>query len=209
MRFGMSQIGSRMLATRHSLIERLPNWDDRAKWQEFFDTYWRLIYGVARKAGLSDAEAQDVVQETVVGVAKNIHRYDKEAGSFKSWMLQLTRWRIVDQIRKRSPADGPQNADETGRDTAVIDRIPDPQGASFDDCWEEEWKRSMLETAVERVKRRVNARHFQIFDCSVLKRWPPSKVAAELRISIAQVYLVKHRVAGLLKKEIAKLDEGK
>src|SRR5215203_1783797 len=76
--------GSRMLATRNSLIERLGDWEDRAKWQEFFDTYWRLIYGVARKSGLSDAEAQDVVQETVVSVAKNIGRYDKKAGSFKS-----------------------------------------------------------------------------------------------------------------------------
>src|SRR5437764_5754537 len=56
---------ARLLATRRSLVERLPDLADRAKWQEFFDTYWRLIYGVARKAGLNDAEAQDVVQETI------------------------------------------------------------------------------------------------------------------------------------------------
>jgi hypothetical protein len=46
-----------------------------ASWQEFFDTYWRLIYTVATKAGLSDAEAQDVVQETVISVANNVGEY--------------------------------------------------------------------------------------------------------------------------------------
>src|SRR4030095_10362306 len=114
--------GSRLLATRNSLIERLPNWEDRAKWQEFFDTYWRLIYGVARKSGLSDAEAQDVVQETVVSVAKNIGRYDKKAGSFKSWLLQLTRWRIIDQVRKRSPAAASGGASDTGRQAKLVTR---------------------------------------------------------------------------------------
>ena len=53
----------RLDVTRESLVGRLVNLDDRARWQEFFDTYWRLIYSVARKAGLTDAEAQDVVQE--------------------------------------------------------------------------------------------------------------------------------------------------
>ena len=89
--------------TRESLIGRLVNLEDRARWQEFFETYWRLIYGVARKAGLTDAEAQDVVQETVITVAKNISRYERTAGSFKGWLLHITRWRIADQFRKRAP----------------------------------------------------------------------------------------------------------
>src|SRR5947207_466930 len=61
-----------IIATRSSLIKRLKNWDDRASWKDFFDTYWKLIYGVARAAGLNDAEAQDVVQETIICVAKKI-----------------------------------------------------------------------------------------------------------------------------------------
>jgi len=206
----MTPPSSRFLATRQSLLERLPNWDDRAKWQEFFDTYWRLIYGVARKSGLSDAEAHDVVQETVLGVARNIGRYDREAGSFKSWLLQLTRWRIVDQVRKRSPGDAVQlKADDSGRDTATIERLPDEAGQRIDAVWDEEWRRSLLETAMERIKRKVNARHYQIFDCAVVKQWPASKVATYLKVSAAQVYLVKHRLAGLLKKEIEILEQNR
>ena len=44
--------------------------DDRESWQQFFDTYGRFIFNIARKAGLSESEAEEVVQETVLGVAK-------------------------------------------------------------------------------------------------------------------------------------------
>jgi len=61
-----------LIPTRASLIARLKNWQDQASWQDFFDSYWKLIYGVARKTGISDAEAQDVVQETMASVAKQM-----------------------------------------------------------------------------------------------------------------------------------------
>ena len=60
------------IPTRQSLLTRLKHWDDQEGWQEFFDTYWRLIYGVARKAGLNDTEAQEVVQASVITVAKKM-----------------------------------------------------------------------------------------------------------------------------------------
>src|SRR5213083_2789231 len=91
------------LQTRWSLIGRLKDMDDQQSWQDFFDAYWKLIYSVALKAGLNDSEAQDVVQETVISVAKKMPEFkaDPAAGSFKSWLLTLTRWRIVDQLRRR------------------------------------------------------------------------------------------------------------
>lgn len=194
-----------MLATRHSLVERLTDLGDQRKWQEFFETYWRLIYGVARKSGLGDAEAQDVVQETVITVAKNITKYERAAGSFKGWLLHITRWRIADQFRKRAPADQPRAGRADSRATATIDRVPD----SFDlnAAWEEEWQRNVLAAALERVKRQVDAKHYQIFDCVVLKQWPVAKVATALQVSQAQVYLVKHRVAGMVKRAVAAVEK--
>lgn len=196
----------RLQATRSSLVERLTDLGDQRKWQEFFDTYWRLIYGVARKAGLSDAEAQDAVQETVITVSKNITKYERAAGSFKGWLLHITRWRIADQFRKRAPADKPRPArDDSRRATATVDRVPD--GFDLDAAWEEEWQRNVLAAALERVKRQVDAKHYQIFDCVVLKHWPVAKVAAELRVSVAQVYLVRHRLSGLVKKAVAAVEK--
>ena len=107
------------IPTRRSLLSRLKNWDDQASWQRFFDTYWRLIHGVALKAGLTQTEAQDVVQETVISVAKHLpcFRYDPKVCSFKTWMLRLTRWRIIDQLRKRLPTG--QRIDVLGDDDAT------------------------------------------------------------------------------------------
>jgi RNA polymerase sigma-70 factor (ECF subfamily) len=78
-----------------------------ANWKTFFDSYWKLIYGVAIKAGLDDAEAQKVVQETIIAVAKQMEgfKYDPKIGSFKGWLLHTTRWRIADKMRKRRDND--------------------------------------------------------------------------------------------------------
>ena len=75
-----------LIPTRRSLLMRLKEIDDHASWQEFFDTYWRLLYSVARKAGLADAEAQDIVQDTIVSVARGMpgFRYDPEVAAFKT-----------------------------------------------------------------------------------------------------------------------------
>ena len=196
----------RLLATRLSLIERLADWQDQARWQEFFDTYWRLIYNVARKSGLTDAEAQEVVQETVITIAKSIGKYDPKAGSFKGWLLNTTRWRIADQFRKREPAEqqSPARGDD-GRDTATIERIAGADGRQIETVWDREWERNLFEAALERVKQRVNARQFQIFECCMIKRWSAARVAESLRVNVAQVYLAKHRVSALMKKEVAAL----
>src|SRR5438094_7182452 len=64
-----------LIPTRVSLLGRLKDWQDQAGWQEFFDTYWKLIYGVARQSSLNDAEAQDVVQETMASVARHMPKF--------------------------------------------------------------------------------------------------------------------------------------
>src|SRR3954467_4783838 len=201
-----------LLATRRSLVDRLANWDDQRRWQEFFDTYWKLIYSAARKSGLTETEAQEVVQETVITVAKNISKlhYDPAIGSFKGWLLNITRWRIADQFRKRKRV-GEQSAKtrRDGHETATIEKIADPAGFDLDAAWDEEWRRNLLQAATERVKKKVSGKQYQIFDCYVLKQWPVQKVAKELRVSVAQVYLAKHRLSALLKKEVTNVERAR
>jgi RNA polymerase sigma factor (sigma-70 family) len=200
---------SGLIATRRSLVDRLANWDDQRRWQEFFDTYWKLIYSAARKSGLADAEAQEVVQETVITVAKNIDRlkYDPAIGSFKGWLLQITRWRISDQFRKREPEGVKRPSLQDDSFTATIDRVPDSRIVDLDAVWETGWKENLLEAAIARVKRKIDPKQFQIFDCYVRKEWSAQKVAERLRVNVGQVYLARHRVAALLKKEIKTLEK--
>ncbi len=198
------------MVTRRSLVERLKNLEDHRSWQDFFDTYWRLIYSVARRAGLTPGEAQEVVQETLITVAKKSGelRYNPALGSFKGWLLHTTRWRIADQFRKRKAPETPlPKRAAVSRRTATIERIPDSAGENLEEEWDEEWHRNILAAALNRLKKKIDAKQYQIFDCYVLKSWPAQKVASELRVSTAQVYLVKHRVGGLLKKEIRALEK--
>ncbi len=171
---------SEILATRRSMVEKLGDWNDRKRWQQFFDSYWRLIHGTARRAGLTDAEAQEVVQETLITVAKKIDQlhYDPAIGSFNGWLLNITRWRIADQFRKRKPGSSRNfsNEDDEAR-TATIDRISDPAGLDLQTVWDEEWRKNRLQAAVARVKRKVDPKQYQIFDCYVFKQWPAQKVA--------------------------------
>jgi hypothetical protein len=55
---------------------------------------------------------------------------------------------------------------------------------------------------LERVKRRVDPKHYQMFDFYVLQGWPVQKVARTLKVSAGRIYLVKHRISALLKREV-------
>ena len=201
--------------TRMSLIDRLSDWEDQRTWDEFYQTYWRLIYSVSLKAGLGADEAMDVVQETVLTIAKQWRtggKYDPGKGSFKTWLLNITRWRIADQYRKkqRNPAamnqgGGSRGADGELRSTATIERLEDDDGDVLERLWDIEWKSNLSRVALDKVKHKVSPKQYQIFDAYVLKDWEASRVKSELGVSMAQVYLAKHRVGGLVKKEIGAL----
>src|SRR6266436_8176526 len=197
------------IPTRGSLLIRIRDVDDGESWQKFFDTYWKLIYGVAIKAGLGDAEAQDVVQETIIAVARNIgeFKYDPRVCSFKSWLLQVTRSRISNQFRnqKRHPA-GQARTSDAASGTGLLERIPDPAGSHLEAIWDKEWEKNLMDAAIHRVKGRVEVEQFQLFDFYVLKKWPALKVARTFDVNVGQVYLAKHRVAKLIKKEIKELE---
>ncbi len=196
--------------TRKSLIARLDNWEDQRTWDEFYQTYWRLIYAVAIKAGLRSEEAFDCVQETILSIAKQSKKklYDPEQGSFKTWLMNMTRWRINDQFRKRKKDTAMIEGEwADDRKTAVIDRVEDPNGDVLERLWDVEWKKGIADAALSRVKAQVSPKQYQIFDYYVIRQWDADKVQQKLNVSMAQVYLAKHRVGSVLKKELAKLEE--
>ena len=198
-----------IIRTRATLLNRLKNWDDQASWQEFFDIYWKLIYGVARKAGLTEAEAQDVVQETLFSVAKHIpkFKYDPALGTFKAWLLNMTRWRITDQLRKRGPLiEHRATAGDTAR-TATVERVADENIPDLGAVWEADWEKNLLAAALANVKSRVDPLQFQIFDFYVTREWPPEQVAQTFKVSVNQVYLAKTRVTEKLREEVKRLEQ--
>ncbi len=201
------QTADELIPTRATLLERLKDWRDAASWQEFFDTYWKLIYGVARKSGLTQVEAEDVVQETMTAVAKYIpaFKYDRKLGSFKHWLMNMTRWRISDQLSQRMPGAQPAAFKESVAETGWLERVPDPASANLDQWWEDAWEENLLDAAITNVKRRIEPQKYQVFDFYVNKDWPPEKVAEAFGISVNQVYLAKSRITSLIKEEVTRL----
>lgn len=194
--------------TRKSLIARLGDWEDQKSWGEFYQIYWRLIYSVAVKAGLRSDEAFDCVQETILSIAKQSkkNQYDPEQGSFKNWLMNMTRWRISDQFRKRNNnLQVAASADDHA--AAAIERVEDPGGDILSRIWDMEWKKSLADVALSRVRAQVSPRQYQIFDCYVIKQWELKKIQESLNVTSAQIYLAKYRVGMVLKKELSKLQE--
>jgi RNA polymerase sigma factor (sigma-70 family) len=199
------------IPTRRTLLSRLKNWNDSASWQEFFDLYGRFLFGVARKAGLSETEAQDVVQETVVTVAKEMphFHYDPARGSFKAWLLQVARSRVNDAWRKKhyrkNGADLPRE-ERLGTTTGAA--LPAPLGFSLETVLDREWERNVLQAATVRVKAQANPAHYQIFHLHVVKQIPAREVARRLKVGLMTVYYARREISKLIKKQIALLEKG-
>jgi RNA polymerase sigma-70 factor (ECF subfamily) len=207
----MSTISELDLKTRRSLLSRLRDLDDRESWRTFFDLYWRMLYNVARRAGLADADAQDVVQETVVAVARQMpeFRYDRAKGTFKHWLFRIVRRRVADHLRRvyRQPPMGELAFDPLAEDDESAAVVPEDTTGEFGTAWEQEWEQAVLDTAVARVREQANPKHFQVFDYCVKQGWPAGKVAATLGMNIAQVYLARHRVSHAVKAAARVINE--
>jgi RNA polymerase sigma factor (sigma-70 family) len=201
----------RFIPTRRSLLSRVKNWEDHESWSEFERTYGRLIYNAALKAGLSDADAKDVKQNTMAAVSKAMlqFKYDPALGSFKGWLLQTTRWKIQDYVnrvqRKNVASAGERESKSEG--TATVEQIADPASLDFTTAWDTEYHRTLYEKALERVKARVRPKTFQLFELLVRKNWPISKIRNSLEVSAAEVHLAKFRVSRQIEKEIRRLEK--
>jgi RNA polymerase sigma factor (sigma-70 family) len=199
---------NQLVPTRRSLLSRLKHWDDQKSWQDFYDIYAKLIYGAAIKAGLSEAEAEDAVQETVIAVAKSIQNfnYDPQKCAFKTWLHSITRRQVANQFRKRQGKGRVLEplAGGTEESSPVAD-IPDPASRELDETWEREWDRNLLAAAAERVKARVSPAQYQIFEYHVLQGHGVVETARALNINAARVYLAKHRVSAQVREEVTYL----
>ena len=216
----MNRPHSTSLETRPSLLQRLKSGDDPQSWQDFYRIYGGLIRFFAEKAGLTADEAEEVVQEAAIGVARRLPEfiYNPKVCRFKTWLLNLTRWRIQDQIRRRRKLGSRSDAAESGArmgqlesgtslgGVPIIESIADPSVPEFGAEWDKAWEKNLLDQALEALRVRIEERQLQVFDLCVTKGWPPGDVAQTLGISVARVYLAKHRVSALLKKEVRRLE---
>lgn len=199
---------SETLKTRWTLVGRLKNLDDEQSWGEFDRLYRPVVLRVARRAGLREEEAMEAAQETMASVSKHIRDFvaDPARGSFRGWLLTMARWRIKDQFRKRLPvaAHGDRPTGTSPR-TSTLERIADGRGVDLEELCDAEWRAWLIQQAMEALQLEVKADHYQVFYLLEVERRPIAEVAQMMGRNRAQMYVVKHRVAAVLKKLLRRL----
>ena len=197
-----------LMRTSVMLLDRLRDLNDQASWQRFFDRYWKLIYSVALRAGFTEAAAQDIVQETFVTVSRHMpqFRYDPKMGSFKTWLLQITRSRIYDALRRtRYKHKGNYSPREIELGTTVMESLPGQDATNLEETWEDEWRKHQIETALEQIKQTADANEFRMFYLHVIKNVPARDVARGVGAKLAAVYAAKYKLEPRLERELRRV----
>ena len=196
-----------LLETRSSLIQRLKATINGESWEEFFHTYWELIYNVARRAGLSEADAQDIVQETVLKVHNSLDRfeYNRKRGTFKGWLRTVTRSRLNDFFKKQQRRPALNQPLEPAGDE--LQNLEDPKGPEIEKIWDEEWSKNLIQSALNRTKKLTSPKQFQIFKCHYIDEWTVRETCRTLGVNAAQVYMAKQRVGKIFREAVETLQE--
>jgi RNA polymerase sigma-70 factor (ECF subfamily) len=188
--------------TRLTLIEKLSNLDDSCVWEKFFILYWGLLYNFCIRKGLNHEDAEDVIQDVVIVVVSKMpeFEYKPSKGTFRGWLYQITRRKIIDFHRK-----------ETARKEISSERISAKfkLEKDFDKNWETEWLIHVRKQATEMTLKKVTAKQFQMYDSYVNKELPVSKICEFHKVSANQVYLAKNRVGEIFRSEAEKITSGK
>jgi RNA polymerase sigma factor (sigma-70 family) len=193
-------------STRASLLVRLRDPRDERAWSEFVDIYTPLVYRLARRRGLQNADAIDLTQEVFRAVASAIDRFDPDPsrGTFRAWLSRIARNLTINALAARD-----RQVRGTG-DTAVarlIDELPastdDEPSAEFD----LEYRRRLFDWAADRVRAEVSETEWRAFYLTGVEGREPRDVAAMLATSIGTVYSYKSRVMARLRRLIEQVDD--
>ena len=180
------------METPASLLERLRRPGDAAAWARFVELYTPLLYHWARRAGLQEADAADLVQEVLALLFRKLPEFTYDRGrSFRAWLrtVTLNKWR--EGLRHRRPV-------PVGGGVAAEAAAPD-EAAAFEEA---EYRQSLVRQALQALQGEFPASTWKAFQEYVLAGRGAEEVAAELRLRVGTVYAAKSRVLARLRQEL-------
>jgi RNA polymerase sigma-70 factor (ECF subfamily) len=175
---------------------------DQAAWGQFVDRYGPRIYGWCRHWRLQDADAQDATQVVLTRLAQKLRTFAYDRGrSFRGWLKTLTDHACSDLVRARQrPGAG------TG-DSRVAELLQTVAArADLGRRLEEEYDRELLEEAMARVRRRVEARTWDAFRLLALEGRCGAEAAAALGMKVATAFVARSKVQKLIQAELRQLE---
>ncbi len=200
-----SKIGNAGIAgsrsTTSALLAGLFDSENREVWQEFDLRYRPMICAFARRLGLSEADAEDVAQETMGRFVREYRagRYDRQRGRLRSWIIAIVKFRVADLQRKRNA-----RCERRGESALVLLSAGDELTA----LWEAERKRTILEQAISELRgqSKITEKTLRAFEQYVVQERPVDEVARALGLTPHDVYKAKHRVTDRLREIVGRLD---
>ena len=189
--------------TSRTLIASVQQQQEGA-WERFVEVYEPAISAFLRAKGVQDADADDILQETLRGVAKGIANWqaDPQRGTFHNWLFTLTRRKLVDFWRRQ--AGQPQGSGDTEMQVR-LDAVEDHRSDA--DIWNLEYERRLFQYAAQQVSGEVDSATWQAFWLTAVAGETPSEVASKLGIRVGSVYVARTRVMRRLRDRIAELDD--
>ncbi len=192
--------------TRHTLIIKLRDPADAGAWHEFVALYEPLIYRLARRKGLQDADARDICQEVFRVVAHAIDRWDIDPtrGSFRGWLSRIARNLLINFLTRR-----PYRLRGSGSTSVqeLLEALPadDPSATAL---FEAEYRKRLFRWAADEVKSGFVPKTWAAFWQTAVEGRTAGDVAAELGMSVGAIYIARSRVLARLRNRIEELGEG-
>ena len=186
--------------TRATLLQRIRNPQDQLAWSEFVRLYAPLLHAYAMKAGLQDADAADLAQETLRHVlrASPGFRYDPAIGTFRGWLFTIARNEIRKvQTRRRTVGTG---------DTQMHQMLENQPDEPSEADWDREYQLHLFHRSAERVKSEFRDNTWQAFWRTVVLNEPIETVAKDLAITAGAVYIARSRITARIRDEIQKIE---
>ncbi len=188
--------------TRASLLVQLRDGANQGAWQEFVQLYGPVIYAFARRRGLQDADAADLMQDVMRSVSGAIGRldYDRSQGTFRGWLFTITRNKVFNFLSARRIR--PQGSGDSATNR-LLNAHPD--GAEDTETWELEYQRRLAALAMDRIKSEFQDSTWRAFWLTAVEGVAAADAAREVGISPGATYVAKSRVLARLKQEVETL----
>lgn len=182
-----------MLTTSPTLLDRLRQPADQAAWERFATLYTPVLERWARKQGLREADAADLVQDVLLKLVRVLPTYERQTGrTFRAWLATVTANQCRDFREKRATRDlpGPDGLSGAG-DRSVIE------------VEEREYRAVLVRQVMDVIRTDFDPKTWAAFAGVMVDRRPAAEVAAQLGMTANAVYLARHRVVTRLRAELA------
>lgn len=190
--------------TRQSLIRRVRSVEDSAAWSEFASIYRPAVLRFALRRGLQPADAEDVAQRVFLSTARAIKEWeaDESRGSFRAWLLMVTKNAVTNAITRRPKAQATGGTSALERLNAVGNSA---KTSVLGNALEWEYQRAEFRRAAEDVRTEFQPKTWAAFWQTAVEEREIAVVAKELQKSVGTVYAARSRVLRRIKQRVAQL----